>query len=155
VLINEVARIAGMSKDGIRHYEEMGLITSSPRQAGSRTYRDYDPAVLETIEQVRQAQRLGFSLKEIVPLLQAYGSAKLTREQTVTFLEERLVAIQEKMAALRDVETFIFTKLDCYRAASDQPTIPRSRATVCQCCDGIPDHDGPELPRQGNSDGRR
>jgi DNA-binding transcriptional MerR regulator len=83
MLINEVARIAGMSKDGVRHYEEMGLIGSRPRRAGSRTYRDYDPAVLETIEQVRQAQRLGFSLKEIGPLLKAYGTANLTAEETV------------------------------------------------------------------------
>ncbi|WP_210253203.1 MerR family transcriptional regulator [Beijerinckia sp. L45] len=40
MLINDVARMAGMSKDGIRHYEEMGLISSSARQAGSRVYRD-------------------------------------------------------------------------------------------------------------------
>jgi MerR family copper efflux transcriptional regulator len=49
MFINEVARIAGMSKDGIRHYEEMGLISSLPKKAGSRSYRDYDPAVVETI----------------------------------------------------------------------------------------------------------
>lgn len=119
MLINEVARIAGMSKDGIRHYEEIGLITSSPREAGSRTYRDYDPAVLDTIEKVRQAQRLGFSLKEIVPLLKAHGDANLTAEATVAFLENRLVAIYEKQAALRDVEDFISTKLAGYRAMAE------------------------------------
>lgn len=115
MLINEVARIAGMSKDGVRHYEEMGLIGSRPRRAGSRTYRDYDPAVLETIEQVRQAQRLGFSLKEIGPLLKAYGTANLTAEETVAFLEQRLRAIREKQAELRQVEDFICSKLDRYR----------------------------------------
>jgi len=115
MLISEVARIAGMSKDGVRHYEEMGLISSSPRRAGSRTYRDYDPAVIEAIEWVRQAQRLGFSLKEIAPLLKAYGSAKLTAEETVAFLEGRLVAIREKQAELREIENFIVHKLDRYR----------------------------------------
>jgi DNA-binding transcriptional MerR regulator len=115
MLINEVARIAGMSKDGVRHYEDMGLIGSRPRRTGSRTYRDYDPAVLETIEQVRQAQRLGFSLKEIGPLLKAYGTANLTAEETVAFLEQRLRAIREKQAELRQVEDFICSKLDRYR----------------------------------------
>jgi DNA-binding transcriptional MerR regulator len=115
MLIDEVARIAGMSKDGVRHYEEMGLIGSRPRRAGSRTYRDYDPAVLETIEQVRQPQRLGFSLKEIGPLLKAYGTANLTAEETVAFLEQRLRAIREKQAELRQVEDFICSKLDRYR----------------------------------------
>jgi DNA-binding transcriptional MerR regulator len=115
MLINEIARIAGMSKDGIRHYEEMGLISSSARQAGSRVYRDYDPAVLEIIEQVRQAQNLGFSLKEIQPLLKAYGSATLTAEQTVDFLEQRLSVIRTKQEELRQIEAFICSKLDRYR----------------------------------------
>jgi len=117
MLINEIARIAGMSKDGIRHYEEMGLIASTPREAGSRTYRDYDPAGLDTIEKVRQAQRLGFSLKEIGPLLQAHGTANLSPEETVGFLEARLVVIREKQAALREVEDFILAKLARYRRA--------------------------------------
>lgn len=115
MLINEIARIAGMSKDGIRHYEEMGLIASSARQAGSRVYRDYDPAVLDTIEQVRQAQNLGFSLREIQPLLRAYGAATLTAEQTVDFLEQRLCVIRSKQDGLRKIEDFICTKLDRYR----------------------------------------
>jgi DNA-binding transcriptional MerR regulator len=117
MLINEIARIAGMSKDGIRHYEAMGLIASTPREAGSRTYRDYDPAVLDTVEKVRQAQRLGFSLKEIGPLLKAHGSANLTPEETIDFLEARLTVIREKQAALQEVEDFIVAKLAHYRLA--------------------------------------
>jgi DNA-binding transcriptional MerR regulator len=117
MLISQVARIAGMSKDGIRHYEDMGLIASKPRQAGSKVYRDYDPSVLKTIEMVRQAQRLGLSLKEIGPLLKAYGSAPLTAKKTVAFLEQRLVVIREKLAALREIEEFICAKLAHYRRA--------------------------------------
>lgn len=115
MLINEVARLAGMSKDGIRHYEEMGLISSSPRQAGSRVYRDYDVSVIGTIEHVRQAQRLGFSLMEIAPLLRAYKSAEPTPEQTIEFLDARLKVIQKNIAELREVEAFIQTKLATYR----------------------------------------
>jgi DNA-binding transcriptional MerR regulator len=126
MLINEVARMAGMSKDGIRHYEEMGLISSSPRQAGSRVYREYDASVLGTIEHVRQAQRLGFSLGEIAPLLEAYGSGQPTPEQTIDFLEARLGVIREKQAELREVEKFIETKLARYRGENTQPI--RSRA---------------------------
>lgn len=121
MLINEVARLAGMSKDGIRHYEEMGLICSSPRQAGSRIYRDYDASVLETIEHVRQAQRLGFSLAEIAPLLKAYRSAEPTPEQTIEFLDARLKVIRNKIAELREVEAFIQAKLATYREISAQP----------------------------------
>ncbi len=80
MLINEIAKMAGLSKDGIRHYEELGLITSTPRQAGSRTYREYDLSVVKTIENIRALQRLGLSLNEIGPLfkISAAGYTKKT-----------------------------------------------------------------------------
>lgn len=114
MLISEIAKIAGLSKDGIRHYEDMGLIASTPRKAGSRIYRDYDPSVLDTIEKVRGAQRLGFSLKEIGPLLKTYAEGPPSKEQAIELLEARLVVVREKMAALREVEEFICRKLERY-----------------------------------------
>jgi DNA-binding transcriptional MerR regulator len=115
VLINQLAKAAGLSKDGIRHYEEIGLITSNPRRAGSRVYRDYDPSALKTIEHVRQAQRLGLTLKEIYDLLKIYGSKPPSRKQTVAFLEKRLAAVLAQQNALREVEGFIREKLEHYR----------------------------------------
>ncbi len=131
MLINEIAKMAGLSKDGVRHYEEMGLISSTPRRAGSKTYRDYDPSVLDTIERIRDAQRLGFSLKEIGPLLKTYSEGSLTREDAIVFLEARLVAIREKIASLREVEDFICRKLAGYQE-------PGSPASPANCRIGQP-----------------
>jgi DNA-binding transcriptional MerR regulator len=115
MLVHEIARASGLSRDGVRHYEALGLIASSPIQAGSRVYRDYQPSVLETIERVRQAQRLGFSLKEIVPLLRSYGDATLSAEETVAFLQERLVTIRRKRAELAEIDRFIRRKIEHYQ----------------------------------------
>lgn len=117
MLIGEIARISGLSKDGIRHYEAMGLITSKPREAGSRIYRDYDAAALVTITQVRDAQRLGLSLAEIAPLLRAYGNRSLSAKETAKFLADRLQVIRSKIEALREIETYIEQKLQCYQPA--------------------------------------
>lgn len=122
MLINEIAKLAGLSKDGIRHYEEMGLITSAPRQAGSKIYREYDASALDTIEMIRGAQRLGFSLKEIGPLLKAYKKSRPSKEQAVKFLEARLVVIREKIAALREVEDYICGKLRTHQEGSASST---------------------------------
>lgn len=103
-----------MSKDGIRHYEELGIVRSVPRKAGARWYRDYGESELERIEQARQAQQLGLPLKEIGPLLELYVDRKPTRAETVSFLNDRLAIIREKIAALRQVEDFIVTKLAGY-----------------------------------------
>jgi DNA-binding transcriptional MerR regulator len=115
MLVHEVARVSGLSRDGVRHYEALGLIESRPLQAGSRVYRDYQPAVLETIERVRQAQRLGFSLKEIAPLLRAYGDATLSAAETIVFLQERLAVVRRKRAELATIERFIRGKIERYQ----------------------------------------
>jgi DNA-binding transcriptional MerR regulator len=119
LLISELAKAAGLSKDGIRHYEEVGLISSSARRAGSRVYRDYDPSALKTIENVRQAQRLGLSLKEIRDLLAIHGSRYFSREETIHFLRARLAIVQEQQSALREVERFIRDKLKRYEAGNN------------------------------------
>jgi DNA-binding transcriptional MerR regulator len=117
MLIGQLAKMANLSKDGIRHYEEMGLIVSTPRMAGQRVYRDYDLAVLERIEQIRQMQQLGFSLKEMGPILRAYEEfGPFPTETVVAFLEERLKVIRKRMDELQGVEAYISKKLAGYRA---------------------------------------
>lgn len=115
MLIGEIAKKTGLSKDGIRHYEALGLIRSVPRRAGSRTYRDYDPSVLETIDHIKGARQvLGMSLKEIGPLLEAVAAGPPTKEQTIDFLKERLGIIRGKIAALREVEDYLVQKIARY-----------------------------------------
>ena len=118
MLISEVAKLAGLSKDGVRHYEELGLITSTPRKAGSKVYREYAPAVIDTIRNIREVKKLGLTLREITPLAKNYAKNPPTKEQMVEFLESRLAFIQERISSLRDTEAYIANKLQRYR---DQP----------------------------------
>ena len=110
MLIHEIAKLAELSKDGVRHYEELGLISSTPRQAGSRTYRDYDPSVLKTIEDIRGLQRLGLSLHEIEPILKVIAAGP-TKQQTIEFVEGRLEVIRGKMTELAEIEKYMTQKL--------------------------------------------
>lgn len=70
------------------------------------------------IEMVHQAKQLGFSLKEIGPLLKAYADREFTGLEIAGFLEERLKVIREKIDKLREVEDFILRKLSHYKEDS-------------------------------------
>jgi MerR family copper efflux transcriptional regulator len=120
MLINEIAKMTELSKDGVRHYEELGLITSTPRQAGSRTYRDYDSSVLKTIEDIRGLQRLGLSLHEIEPILKVVAAGP-TKKQTIDFVEDRLKVVRGKIAELREIEEYMSEKLK--RLKKQDPTV--------------------------------
>jgi MerR family transcriptional regulator, copper efflux regulator len=125
MLINEIAKMAELSKDGVRHYEELGLITSTPRQAGSRTYRDYDSSVLKTIEDIRGLQRLGLSLHEIEPILKVVAAGP-TKKQTIEFVEDRLRVVRGKIAELSEIEEYMAQKL---KRLKEESAPKRSRGT--------------------------
>jgi MerR family copper efflux transcriptional regulator len=65
--IGQAAARSGVSAKMIRHYEAQGLLAAARRtEAG---YRIYDAADVHTLQFVRRARGLGFSMKEIEQLL--------------------------------------------------------------------------------------
>lgn len=66
--IGTVARQAGVGVETIRFYERRGLIRQPPKPQGTGQRR-YAPETVERIRFIRQAQHLGFVLREIEELL--------------------------------------------------------------------------------------
>lgn len=65
--IGELARAAGLGVETVRFYERRGLIERPARPV--RGFRAYPRAALARIAFVREAQELGFTLKEVRALL--------------------------------------------------------------------------------------
>ncbi|MBO6950068.1 MAG: MerR family transcriptional regulator [Rhodospirillales bacterium] len=73
--IGEAATRAGVSVETIRFYESKGLI-DQPRKPQGGGFRDYPMATVDRIRFVRQAQEIGFSLREISELLSLQADPK-------------------------------------------------------------------------------
>ena len=101
MLIGEVAKRAGLSKDGVRHYEALGLIKSSPRLAGTRVYRDYDEMTLERLALIRLGKRLHFGLRHIAEMLDRLMKDQITREERAEILMQKVAQIDAQIADLR------------------------------------------------------
>jgi MerR family copper efflux transcriptional regulator len=65
--ISQAARRAGCGVETIRFYERQGLIERPPKPAAG--FRRYPSAIVDRVRFIRQAQGLGFSLREIDELL--------------------------------------------------------------------------------------
>lgn len=66
--ISRAAEHAGVGVETVRFYERRGLIKQPPRPRNGG-FRFYDDEAIERIRFIRQAQELGFSLREIKELL--------------------------------------------------------------------------------------
>lgn len=100
--IAKAARQAGVGVETIRFYERRGLI-EQPRKLHGSGYRTYSTEQIRRIKFIRQAQEIGFSLKEIRELLslRADPSADCAavRAQAVTKLDE----VKRKIEELRRI----------------------------------------------------
>lgn len=98
--ISRAAQRAGVGVETIRFYERRGLIRQPPRPR-SGGYRFYDNNVVERIRFIRQAQELGFSLREIKELLSLRADPAAdcgdVRAQAVTKRQE----VDRKIAQLQ------------------------------------------------------
>jgi DNA-binding transcriptional MerR regulator len=72
--IGEAARRAGVSPDTLRYYERKGIIPGAARAANG--YRRYADASVQRLLVVRNALRLGFTLKQIAAFLRARDSGR-------------------------------------------------------------------------------
>ena len=69
--IGQVAREAGVSVETVRYYERRDLLPRASRTHGG--YRIFTEHTIDRVKFIKQAQELGFSLREISTLLSADG----------------------------------------------------------------------------------
>jgi MerR family Zn(II)-responsive transcriptional regulator of zntA len=110
-LIGETARRAGVSRDTVRLYTRLGLVASTSRSAGSRTYADYDEDAVELIKNIKVAQSIGFSLSELVPIAAAYVAGRLDDDEQRLLLEAKLAELEQRQRKLRQMAEFLRSKL--------------------------------------------
>jgi MerR family transcriptional regulator, copper efflux regulator len=112
MLIGEVARQAGVSRDTVRLYTRLGLVTCTSRQAGSRHYADYDASAVDLVKGIKTAQSIGFTLTELGPIAAAYVAGSLDDARQRELLAAKLDEIEDRQRRLAEMSEFLHAKLD-------------------------------------------
>ncbi|MDJ0746870.1 MAG: MerR family DNA-binding protein [Xenococcaceae cyanobacterium MO_167.B27] len=106
-----MSKKTGLSKDTIRFYEKIGLITASERKAGKRIYKEFNQETIERIFMINQGKKLGFKLKEIRLLLDEWGNASMPKHEQIKIIESKLEEVEEKMQQLTTIKNYLAAKL--------------------------------------------
>lgn len=105
MLINELSKKTGISIHTIRFYEKSGLIEGKQDPSiTSNNYYHYDEVAVEKLEFIDDAKSVGFTIKEIGQIIDAWYNKKYSKEQKLAILEEKLQALEKKMKEIREMK---------------------------------------------------
>lgn len=127
--IGEASARTGLTPKMIRYYEQQGLF--EPHARSTAGYRQYDQRDLHSLNFIRSARELGFSLKQVAELTDLWrdrdrASAEVKRLALahIDELEDKAATLQRMAATLRELARH------CH--GDERPE--------CPILDGIADH---------------
>ena len=115
--IGEFAKRAGVSASTVRFYEERGLLLPPSRLKSG--YREFGPADLERLIQVRRAQALGFSLGQIALFFSLPESKRRDKTAVVDAAKVKLKEIDLHLAEVKAQRREIVAFLAKHRMGKD------------------------------------
>lgn len=105
MLINELSKKTGVSTHTIRFYEKSGLIEGKRNESiRSNNYFHYDEVAVEKLEFISDAKLVGFTIKEIGQIIDAWYNKKFTKKQKLKILDDKLVALEQKMKEIKEMK---------------------------------------------------
>jgi Cu(I)-responsive transcriptional regulator len=97
--IGEAAESSGVSAKMIRHYESQGLL--KPARRTDAGYRIYDATDVHTLQFVRRARGLGFSMKEIEKLLGLWQNRRRSSGDVRRVAQHHIAELDRKIDELQ------------------------------------------------------
>ena len=95
----ELARLAGVSTDLLRHYERIGIVQRPHRAANG--YRQYPAGTLSRVRVVRRSLLIGFSLAELARIFAIRDCGGVPCRSVRALAEEKLRQTEQSLAELK------------------------------------------------------
>ncbi|HJT27675.1 MAG TPA: heavy metal-responsive transcriptional regulator [Pyrinomonadaceae bacterium] len=98
----ELAELAGVSRDTLRHYERKGVLSRPFR--GHNGYRIYPPEALQRVQLVRRALSVGFTLDELAKVLKVRDAGGAPCEEVRKLAAQKLLNVQDQLRELTKLQ---------------------------------------------------
>ena len=100
MLIGDLVKASGFSRDTIRYYEKIGLIELAKHARRDNNYKDYPDEVLQTLKAIRNLKNLGFTLEEIREIIVRKQMSALDSNTTFRIIEQKLIHLDTQIDKL-------------------------------------------------------
>jgi DNA-binding transcriptional MerR regulator len=106
----ELARLAGVSADTLRHYEKKGLVAAPHRAPNG--YREYPDSALHRVQLIQRALDMGFSLDDLARVLRQRDAGGTPCRDVRAIAAGRLEALDARIRQLRHLRLELRSLID-------------------------------------------
>lgn len=104
MLIGELSKRSGFSRDTIRYYEKIGLIELPKDIRRENNYKDYPQSVLLILKVIKKYKELGYSLEEIREVLVLQSIQVLDVSKLLQIIERKITNVDIEIEKLHEVK---------------------------------------------------
>jgi len=116
MLIGELSKKTGFSRDTIRYYEKLGLIQTADRAGHFNNYKNYTEAVLKRLLAIRKIKDYGFTLQETQNMLILFEEGVLEHERGNRYIKRKIALINNKIKELYNIKKRLEEIINCNTA---------------------------------------
>jgi MerR family Zn(II)-responsive transcriptional regulator of zntA len=109
MLINEVAKMTGISKDTIRYYEKIGLITLNKANRNPNNYRYFGNKEIEKLIQIKALKNFSFTLREIKSLFKLDDGGIANCSSLNEIVDKKVQTIEQQIKELKLMKSKLLT----------------------------------------------
>jgi len=105
--IGEIAHLTGISRDAVRLYERLGLLSNVTRPYEYNNYKDYGKENVARIGMIKEMQRIGLKLKECRGVIDALVNDEMDAEKRKQFIRDKIDDVRNNISSLKHIQSFL------------------------------------------------
>jgi DNA-binding transcriptional MerR regulator len=119
MLIGELSKRSGLSRDTIRFYEKQGLISVGKKQRRFNNYKEYSQSTLERLMQIQRIKGFGFTLTETAAMLERIEDNQASCTHVSEQVTEKVSLIDRKIEELTRLRQQMLSGVDQCQSCCD------------------------------------
>lgn len=112
MLIGELSKRTGLSRDTIRFYEKQGLIKIGRRERRVNNYKEYSEAILRRLLLFNKIKSYGFTLNESADIISLIDAKLASCDRIEKAADSKITVIDKKIEELKALKTLLQSSVE-------------------------------------------